>query len=355
MQTPRAGGRGEVFDSWRAAESRRSHRQPPRAFSHPSRPTARDLTAQPRDPTARRCVSASPTRRYALSGGLRVSARTTPRSTAGCDGAVAELEHVTGEVSPPSLVDRSDDLILGFEQHLSSSGVGDGAARGQRGYPRARRRQHVVDRVGGSAHRAVRALSKAFRSMAMPASKSARGRRDRPGADQCEARRSIRAATGDDLLRQHVVQLRMAGSSSPPARERRAFDLSSRDNGKSAWACADRGPTMTRCSWQPARRADLAADRHHRYRCRASSDAVAPIPWLYRALAAARREPASLAGCRDARRSAPHRSVRQLPGARSASRRVLKIRVVRCASTSAAVKPARPRATSLLRAATTAF
>ena len=60
---------------------------------------------------------------------------------------------------------RADDLVLGLEQHLVVGIVGDRAAGGQRGQPRAApAAQHVVDaRRGGSARRAGRAGAEAFR------------------------------------------------------------------------------------------------------------------------------------------------------------------------------------------------
>ena len=53
-------------------------------------------------------------------------------------GGVAELKDVAGHaLDREILVDRADDLILRLEQHLVVGGVGNRAARGQRGRPRA--------------------------------------------------------------------------------------------------------------------------------------------------------------------------------------------------------------------------
>ena len=64
-------------------------------------------------------------------------------------GGVAELEDVAGHAFDREiLVDRADDLIFGFEQYLIVGIVGDRAARGQRGQPRAApAAQHMVDRI----------------------------------------------------------------------------------------------------------------------------------------------------------------------------------------------------------------
>src|SRR5437870_3072378 len=64
-------------------------------------------------------------------------------------GGVAELEDVAGEaLDREILVDRADDLVFRLEQYLVVGIVGDRAARGQRGQPRAApAAQHAVDRV----------------------------------------------------------------------------------------------------------------------------------------------------------------------------------------------------------------
>ena len=64
-------------------------------------------------------------------------------------GRVAELEDVAGQaLDGEILVDRADDLVLRLEHHLVVGGVGNRAAGGQRGQPRAApAAQHAVDRV----------------------------------------------------------------------------------------------------------------------------------------------------------------------------------------------------------------
>ena len=64
-------------------------------------------------------------------------------------GGVAELEDVAGHaLDGEVLVDRADDLALRLQQHLVVGVVGDGAARGERGQPRAApAAQHAVDGV----------------------------------------------------------------------------------------------------------------------------------------------------------------------------------------------------------------
>ena len=64
-------------------------------------------------------------------------------------GGVAELEHVARHaLDGKILVDGADDVVLGLEQHLIVGGVGDRAAGGQRGRPRAApAAQDAVDRV----------------------------------------------------------------------------------------------------------------------------------------------------------------------------------------------------------------
>ena len=62
-------------------------------------------------------------------------------------GAVAELEDVAGQAFDGEvLVDRADRLVLGLQHDLVVGGVGNGAAGGQRGQPRAApAAQHVID------------------------------------------------------------------------------------------------------------------------------------------------------------------------------------------------------------------
>ncbi len=127
-------------------------------------------------------------------------------------GGVAELEDVAGHaLDREVLVDRADQLIFRFQDHLVVGGVRNRAARGQRGQPRAApAAQHVVDRVvmdQGTPPAAARA--------------EARGQHDHdcgevlarqvsvgPGAAhqhvEVVLRPFARRDLGDDLLRQHV-------------------------------------------------------------------------------------------------------------------------------------------------------
>ena len=113
----------------------------------------RDLVAQARDGGRQRVCSA---RRFAEPEGnvrrLTLGVLHPDRSTLdalNAIGRVAELENVArhaldGEI----LVHRADGLVLRLQQHLVVGGVGDRAAGGERGRPRAApAAQNMIDRV----------------------------------------------------------------------------------------------------------------------------------------------------------------------------------------------------------------
>src|SRR6185369_4462123 len=101
-----------------------------------------DLFAQPRD-TERQLVAAP--RRFAEPERQvrRLALRILDAHAAGLDAQdavarVAELEDVAGEaLHRPVFVDGADLLGLRLEQHRVVARLGDRAARGQRGHPRA--------------------------------------------------------------------------------------------------------------------------------------------------------------------------------------------------------------------------
>ena len=125
---------------------------------------------------------------------------------------VAELEHVTREaLDREVLVDRADEMVLRFEDHLVVGGVGNRAARGQRGEPRAApAAQHVIDgvmvqqRAAAAAARAVAFGQHAQDRIEVGARQIAK----RPGAARQRVERIfapfLRRDLGHDLLRQHV-------------------------------------------------------------------------------------------------------------------------------------------------------
>ena len=127
-------------------------------------------------------------------------------------GGIAELENVArhaldGEI----LVHRADGLVLGLEQHLVVGGVGDRAAGGQRGRPRAApAAQNVIDRVAMDERAA--AAPTGGEALAQHAHDRVeilpRQRTERPGAAQAIIKLRLlpilRRDFRDDLLREHV-------------------------------------------------------------------------------------------------------------------------------------------------------
>ena len=130
-------------------------------------------------------------------------------------GGIAEQEHIArhaldGEI----LVHRADHMVLGFEQHLIVGGVGDGAARGERGGSGAApAAQHMIDGV----------VMQQCPAPAAPRGEALREHGDHriefgarqgpvwPRAAQALIERVLRPVLGgnlgDDLLGQHVDRL----------------------------------------------------------------------------------------------------------------------------------------------------
>ena len=138
--------------------------------------------ATPR-PTIRRCGLAPRRARKEWSVPCHARPRRAPcrarRAGCGRRRCRAGRRHRPGSRPPRNLDDRADDLVLGFQQHLVIGGVGDRAAGGQRGQPRAApAAQHAVDRVvmNEAAPRRPRRVLNPSASIATLASKSARGR-----------------------------------------------------------------------------------------------------------------------------------------------------------------------------------
>ncbi len=131
-------------------------------------------------------------------------------------GGVAELEHVAREaLDGEILVDRADDEVFRLEQHLIVGGVGDGAARGERGHPGPRRPRSMpltASRWTSAPRRPLRVANPSA-SICATASKSSRFRsrnghaRPHPFVEFGLGpilRRDLRR----DLLRQHIERLR---------------------------------------------------------------------------------------------------------------------------------------------------
>ena len=92
---------------------------------------------------------------------------------------VAELKHVAlHALDREILIDRADDMVLRLQHNLVVGGVGNGAARGQRGRARAApAAQHAVDGVAMDERgAAARRVAKPSASMRTTASKSSRVR-----------------------------------------------------------------------------------------------------------------------------------------------------------------------------------
>ena len=155
-------------------------------------------------------------------------------------------------------------VVLGLEHHLVVGVVGDRAAGGERGQPRAApAAQHAVDRVAMDQRAAPAAAGgEAFGQHAHDGVEVvARQVAIRPGAAQ-PARTArprpipARADLGDDLLRQHVERLRAecVSRSSSPRRTRRAAPRirpARRATAGTAapWACRrPRGPSGRRAA-----------------------------------------------------------------------------------------------------------
>ena len=143
-------------------------------------------------------------------------------------GRVAELENVArhaldGEI----LVHRADGLVLGLEQHLVVGGVGDRAAGGQRGRPRAApAAQNAIDRVamderaapapaGGEA--LAQHARRSRRNPLAPANGKASAAQP---IIKLRFRPILRRDFRDHLLREHVER---------PLRDRQAVELAATD------------------------------------------------------------------------------------------------------------------------------
>ena len=258
----------------------------------------RDLGAQARDGGGKRVRSA---RRFAEPerNGRRLALGVLDAHRAALDaldaiGRVAELEDVArhaldGEI----LVDAADDVVLGLEQHLIVGGVGDGAAGGQRGRPRAApAAQDVIDRVAMDERAAPAAAGgealgqHAHDCVEILAGKVAEG----PGAPQpivkLALRPVLRGDFGDDLLRQHVERplgdrragrVRRAGRCREARRIRRDRRATAETGGP--WACRRwRGRNGRRAAGRSRSSAASRSgrrDRRRRCRCPSSSEAVA--------------------------------------------------------------------------------
>ncbi len=132
-------------------------------------------------------------------------------------GGRAEQEHVAGHaLDREVLVEGADHLLLGLGDHRVAEGVGDGAAVGERGDPRAR----AAPAASPFTRSWCRCTREWPREVATPSasifttsSNSAAGRARGTGRRGGRARRgssafqSSRGAGGDDLLREHVERL----------------------------------------------------------------------------------------------------------------------------------------------------
>ena len=216
---------------------------------------------------------------------------------------------------------RADDLVLRLEQHLVVGVVGDGAAGGQRGQPRAApAAQHVVDRVVMDQRAAPAAPGgEAFgqharrrrRNPRAPARDTAR----RGGSARTARPRSIRAPPTS-------ATICCASTSSGCSRDREPVELAAARRCRAAprirpdrratagtagpWACRrPRGRSGRRAAGSSRSSAASRAgrpDRRRRCRCRARARRSRPAPSARRASAAARRRAAApWRGCRGAR------------------------------------------------------
>ena len=112
-----------------------------------------DVVAQPRH-RVRQLVGAAGRLAQPERNGRRLAVRILDAHAAGLDAPdpvrrVAELEDVAGEaLDREVLVDRADHLARGLEHHVVVGGVGNRAARRERGEPRAApSAQHAVHRI----------------------------------------------------------------------------------------------------------------------------------------------------------------------------------------------------------------
>ena len=114
---------------------------------------ARDLGAQPRH-RRRQLVAAARRLAEPERNGRRLALRVLDAHHAALDAQDAVARLPSWKMSPARLstakssFTRADDVVLGLEHHLVVGVVGDGAAGGERGQPRAApAAQHAVDRV----------------------------------------------------------------------------------------------------------------------------------------------------------------------------------------------------------------
>ena len=200
------------------------------------------IAARRRDTRCRQLVAAARRLAEPERDGRRLALRVLDPHAAALDaqdavGAVAELEDVAGQaLDGEVLVDAADRLVLGLQHHLVVGGVGDRAAGGQRGQPRAApAAQHVVDRVAMDQRAAPAAAGgEAFGQHAHDGVEVlARESAIRPGAAHASNRAVLgpflRRDLGDDLLRQHVERLLRDGqpielAAAHAVEQRRAFD-----------------------------------------------------------------------------------------------------------------------------------